>query len=81
MATGEIIALVLQYGIKYGPSVGAMVASWFSGMPGLPTAEQWAAFFAQCDIRSRDQMNEVLGILKIDPNSDKGKALLSLTPA
>jgi hypothetical protein len=76
----SIIALILQYGLQYGPTIIADLVSLFTKVGG-PTAEDWAALIAKTSTTARQQMLSTLAAHNIDPNSDQGKAFLSLVPS
>lgn len=51
--TPEVIALVIQFAIKYGPDAAeALVALFHQATP--PTQEQWSALFAKARAHSYD---------------------------
>jgi hypothetical protein len=48
---------------------------------GSVSAEEWQAILAKGKDSAKDRMLAVLKLLGIDPESDKGKALLAAAPA
>jgi hypothetical protein len=74
------IALILQYGLQYGPQVIGAVVNLFNKSPAAPTQADWDALIAKCSTTARQQMLATLTANGIDPNSPQGQALLSLVP-
>ncbi len=80
--TTSVIALILQYGIQYGPGVIQSIVRLFETPAGtLPTAKQWQDLIDATGKTARQQMMESLVRAGIDPNSPQGQAMLVLTPA
>jgi hypothetical protein len=73
-----LIALILQYGLQYGPGAIAAIIKLFQ--TAAPTAEDWQALLAVTSTTARQQMLATLTAHNIDPNSAEGKALLGLVP-
>lgn len=76
--TPQIIALILQYGLQFGPGIISTVVKLFSGT--VPTQADWDALIAKCSTTARQQMLVTLTSNGIDPASPQGLALLALTP-
>ena len=74
-----LIALILQYGLQYGPPAIAAIVKLFQTT--APTQADWDLLIASCTITARQQMTATLKNQGIDPASPQGVALLALTPA
>lgn len=73
MGWETIVALALQYGLPFAEK---MWTKWASGNP--PTAADWAELNALALTGAKARMIQILAQNNVDPNSEKGKALLAL---
>lgn len=73
MPIAALIPLIIQYGI---PAAEFIWSKFSSNTP--VTQEDWDKLKAMADQNSSIQMGAALTRAGIDPNSDKGKALLAL---
>jgi hypothetical protein len=74
------IALILNYGLQYGPAVISAVVNLFNKAPAAPTQADWDALIAKCSTTSRQQMIATLAANGIGIDTPQGLALLALVP-
>lgn len=73
-----LLAVILQYGLQYGPAAIAAIVKLFQ--TAAPTESDWQALLTATSTTARQQMLATLAAHGIDPASDQGKAFLALVP-